>query len=67
MNQFSDSDKVDLFKHTSEMICSDLIITSVAKDRLQRDYKKLENKLKTETAEKKALQIKKTELENKVL
>jgi hypothetical protein len=41
------------------MICSDLIITSVAKDRLQRDYKKLENKLKTETAEKKALQIKK--------
>ena len=50
MNQFSVSDKVYLFKQTSELICSDLISTSVAKDRLQRDYKKLENKLKTEIA-----------------
>ena len=67
MNQFSVSDKVDLFKKTSELICSDLISASVAKDRLQRDYKKLENKLKTKFAEKKTIQIKKIELENKVL
>ena len=38
MNQFSISDKVDLFKKTSELICSDLISASVAKDRLQKDY-----------------------------
>ena len=44
MNQLSVSDKVDLFKQTSELICSDLINASVAKDRLQKDYKKLENK-----------------------
>ena len=67
MNQFSVSDKVDLFKKTNELICSDLINVSIAKDRLQRDYKKLENKLKIEVAEKKEIQIKKTELENKVL
>ena len=41
MNQFSISDKVDLFKQTSDLICSDLISASVAKDRLQKDYKKL--------------------------
>ena len=67
MNQFSISDKVDLFKQTSELICSGLISASVGKDKLQKDYKKLENKLKTEVAEKKAMQIKKIELENKVL
>ena len=44
-----------------------LINTSVTKDKLQRDYKKMENKLKTKNVEKKALQIKKTELEKKVL
>ena len=52
MNQFSISDKVYLFKQISELICLDLINASVAKDRLQKDYKKLENKLKTEAAEK---------------
>ena len=40
---------------------------SIAKDRLRRDYKKIENKLKTEVKEKKAIQIKKTELEKNVL
>lgn len=39
----------------------------MAKDRLQKDYKKLENKLKTEEAEKKAMQVMKIELEKKVL
>jgi hypothetical protein len=34
---------------------------------LQKDYKKLENKLKTEATKKKAMQIKKIELEKKVL
>lgn len=53
MNQFNVSDKVDFFKQTSELICSDLMSTPVAKDKLRRDYKKLENKLKIETAEKK--------------
>lgn len=67
MNQFSISDKVDLFKQTSELICSNLISASVSKDRLQKDYKKLEHKLKTEVVEKKAMQIKKIELEKKVL
>ena len=66
MNQFSVIDKLDLFKQTSELICSDLISTSVTKDKLQRDYQKLENKLKNETAEKKALQIKTIKLEKKV-
>lgn len=67
MNRFSVSDKVYLFKQTNELICSDLISASIAKDRLQRDYKKLENKLKTDVAEKKAIQNKKTELEKKIL
>ena len=67
MNQFSVSDKVYLFKQTSEIMCSDLINASVTKDTLQRDYKKLEKKLKTEVAEKKEIQIKKTELEKKSL
>ena len=67
MNQFSISDKVDLFKQTSELIWSDLISASVAKDRMQKHYKKLENKLKTEVVEKKAMHIKNIELEKKVL
>ena len=67
MNQFSVSDKVDLFKKTIELMYSDLINASISKDRLQRDYKKLENKLKTEVVEKKAIQIKNIELEKKVL
>lgn len=48
------------------MICSDLISTSVSKDKLQRYFKRLENKLKTESAEKKALLINKSELEKKI-
>ena len=59
MSQFSVTNKVDLFKQTSELICSDLISTIVSKDKLQRDYKKLENKLKTKSTKKKALLIKK--------
>ena len=59
MGQFSVIDKVDMFKQTSEIICFDLISTSVSKDKLQRDFKRLENRLKTESAEKKALLIKK--------
>ena len=67
MNQFNITNKVDLFKKTSELICSNLIIVSIAKDRMQKDYKKLENKLKTRVVKKKAIQIKKIELENKIL
>ena len=67
MSQFSVVDKVDLFKQTSELICSNLISTYVSKDKLFRDFEKLENKLKTKQAEKKALQIKKTELEKKIM
>ena len=47
MNQFSVVDKVDFFKQTSELICSNLIITSISKDNLARDFKKLEGKIKT--------------------
>ena len=47
MGKFSVVDKVDLFKQTNEIICSDLISTFVSKDKLQRDFKRLENKLKT--------------------
>ena len=65
MNQLSISDKVDMFEQTSELICSDLISASTAKYRLQKDYKKLENILKIEVAEKKAMQIKKIELKKK--
>ena len=67
MNQFSVVDKVDFFKQTSELICSNLIITFVSKDKLVSDFKKLEGKIKTEQAEKKALQIKKVELEKKIV
>ena len=62
MNQFSVVDKVDFFKQTSELICSNLISTTVSKDKFFRDFKKLESKLKMEKAEKKALQFKKSEL-----
>ena len=48
MNQFNVVDKLDFFKYTSEIICSNLISTMVSKDKLVRDFKKLEGKLKTE-------------------
>ena len=60
MNQFSVVDKVDFFNWTNELICSNLISTTVSKDKLVRYFKKLEGKLKTEQVEKKALQIKKS-------
>ena len=41
MSQFSIVDKVDFFKQTSELMCSDLIATSVSKDKLFRENKKL--------------------------
>ena len=47
MGQFSVVDRVDLFKQINEIICFDLIRTSLSKDKLQRDFKRLENKLKT--------------------
>ena len=58
MGQFSVIDKVDMFKQTSEIIFSDLISTFVSKDKFQRYFKRLENKLKTESTDKKALLIK---------
>ena len=67
MNQFSVVDKVYLFKQTSELIFSNLISTIVSKYKLFRDFKKLESKLKIEQAEKKALQIKRVELEKNIL
>ena len=66
MGQFSVIDKVYLFKQTSEIMFSDLISTFVSKDNLQRDFKRLEKKFKIESAEKKALLIKKYELEKKI-
>ena len=67
MIQFCVVDKVDFFKQTSELICSNLISTIVSKDKLFREFKKLERKLKTGQAEKKALQIKKSKLEKRIL
>lgn len=67
MNQFSVVDKVDSFKQTSELICSNKINTTVAKDKLFRYFRKLEGRLKTEQAKKKTLQIKKTKLEKKIV
>ena len=67
MIQFSVVDKVDFFKQTSELICSNLISTTVSKDKLFRDFKKLEGKFKTEQAKKKSLQIKRTQLEKKIV
>ena len=40
-SQFSIVEKVDFFKQTSELICSDLIATLVSKDKLFRENKKL--------------------------
>ena len=67
MNQFSVVDKVDLFKHTSDPIYSNLINTTISKDKLFRYFKKLEGKLKIEQAKQKALQIKRTEMEKKIV
>ena len=67
MGLFSVMDKVDFFKHTSELICLDLIATSVSKDKLFRENKKLQDKVKTENDENRALQIKKDQLEKKIL
>jgi hypothetical protein len=67
MNQFIIMDKVYFFKKTSELICSNLISTTVSKDKLARYFKNLEVKLKIEQVEKKALQIKKSELEKKII
>ena len=53
MNQFSVVDKVDFFKQTGELICSNLINTTVSKDKLFRYFRKLEGRLKIEQAEKK--------------
>ena len=47
MNWFSVVDKVDFFKQTIEIIFSNLISTTIPKDKLVRDFKKLEGKLKT--------------------
>lgn len=47
MSQFSIVYKVDFFKQTSELICYDLIAPSVSKDKLFRENKKLQNKVKT--------------------
>lgn len=66
MSQFNVVDKVDFFKQTSELFFSNLISTIMSKDKLFRDFKKLESKLKTEQVEKKALQIKRSEQENKI-
>lgn len=67
MNRFTVVDKVEFFKQTSELIYSNLIITTVSKYKLFRDFRKLEGRLKTEQAEKKSLQIKKTELEKNIV
>jgi hypothetical protein len=67
MNQFSVVEKVDLFKWTNELICSNLVSTTVSKDKLFIDFKKLEGKLKTEQAEKKSLHIKRTKKEKNIV
>ena len=67
MNQFSVVNKVDFFKQNSELICSNLINTTVSKDKLFRDFRKLEGRLETEQAEKNDLQIKKPQLEKKIV
>ena len=67
MSQFSIVDKVDFFKQISELIYSNLIATSVSKDKLFKENKELQNKVKTQNAEKRALQIKKDQLEKKLL
>ena len=67
MSQLGIVDIVDFFKQTNELTCSELISTFVSKEKLQRDYRKLESKLKTEQGEKKGLQIKKTKLEKNIV
>ena len=67
MNQFRCVDKVDIFKKTGELICSNLNSTTIFKDKLVRDFKKLEGKLKTEQDKEKDLEIKKSELEKKII
>ena len=67
MGQFSIVDKVDFFKQTSELICLDLIATSISKDKLFRENKKLKDKVKTQNAEKRDLQIQKDQLEKNSL
>lgn len=67
MSQFSVVDKVDFFKQISELIYSNMISNNVTKGKSFRDFKKLERKLKTEKAKKKALQNKRSELEKKIL
>lgn len=67
IGQFSIVDKVDFFKQTSELIYSDLIATLVSKDKLFRENKKLQDKVKTQNIEERALQIKKDQLEKKLL
>ena len=47
MSQFNIVDKIDFFKQTSELICSDLIATPISKDKLFRETKKLQNKVNT--------------------
>ena len=55
MSLFSVLYRVYLFKETCELICSYLINVSISKDKLQKDFMKLEIKLKTKTAENKSL------------
>jgi len=67
INQFSVVDRFYFLKEASELICSYLISVSILKEKLQRYYKKMENKLKTETAEKKPLEVKKGKLEKRIV
>lgn len=67
MSQFSVLDRVDFIKQTSQFICLDLINVSISKEKLQKYFRNPESKLKTETTEKKSLQIKNTKLEKNIL
>ena len=67
MNQFSVIDKVDFFKQTSDLICSNLINTIVSNYKLFREFKTFEGKMKSEQDEKKYLQIKKIDLQKKIV
>ena len=53
MSQFNVMERVDFFKQTNELLCSDLVNVSISKENFQKNFKKLESKLKTEVAEKK--------------
>ena len=63
MSQFNVMGRVDFFKQTS----ANVVNVFISKEKLQKNFKKLESKLKTETAENKALQIKKIDLEKKII